>query len=38
MRNVTRVIDSNKHMFEMYEHGPDGKEFKTLEVTYLRKK
>ncbi|RIL10506.1 MAG: hypothetical protein DCC75_04210 [Proteobacteria bacterium] len=35
-RMLTRVIDENTHVFEMYNPGPDGKEFKSLEITYKR--
>ncbi len=36
-RGVTRWLDDNHHVFEMYMKGPDGKEFKTMEITYERK-
>lgn len=35
-RNVTRIIDENNMIFEMYTTGPDGKEFKALEVRSTR--
>jgi len=37
VREVTRVIDNDHNVFEMY--GPDktGKEFKTMEIAYTRK-
>lgn len=37
VREVTRVVDANHHVFEMY--GPDsaGKEFKSMEISYTRK-
>jgi hypothetical protein len=38
MRNVTRIVDANTHVMEMY--GPDrssGKEFKMMEIVYTRK-
>lgn len=36
MKTVSRMVDDNKIVFEMY--GPDmtGKEFKTMEITYTR--
>jgi hypothetical protein len=34
-RTVTRIVDNNKHLFEMYTfHG--GKELKEMEITYIR--
>lgn len=36
-RGVTKIIDDNNHTYEMYTNGPDGKEFKMMEMTYVRK-
>jgi len=36
-RMVTRFIDDNQHIFEMYSKGPGGKEVKIMELTYNRK-
>ena len=37
-RLVTRFVDDDHHVFEMYAKSPDGKkEFKTMEITYERK-
>lgn len=36
-RSVTRIINNDKHVYEMHRPGPDGKEFMSLEVTYTRK-
>ena len=36
-RGVTRFINENQHGLELYEPGPDGKEFKILEIVYTRK-
>jgi len=36
-REVLRFQDPNKVVAEMYEIGPDGKEFKNMELTYTRK-
>ena len=36
-RMVTRILDDNKHVFEMYSAGPNGKEAKMMEITYDRK-
>jgi len=36
-RMVTRFVDNDHHTFEMYMKSPDGKEFKTMEISYERK-
>ncbi|MCK4660971.1 MAG: DUF1579 domain-containing protein [Phycisphaerae bacterium] len=36
-RGVTRLIDENQHVLELYEPGSDGKEFKVLEIVYTRR-
>ncbi len=36
-RGVTRFISDQRHVLELYEPGPDGKEFKVLEIVYTRK-
>jgi len=36
-RSVTRIVDDNTHMFEMYETDKSGKEEKMMEITYTRK-
>ena len=35
---LTKVIDENKYMFEMYSPDPTGKEFMSGEIVYTRKK
>lgn len=37
VRMVSRMIDDNKHIFEMYLKDPAGKEFKSMTITYDRK-
>ena len=37
-RSVITVIDNNTNTYETFETGPDGKEYRTLEVTYTRTK
>jgi hypothetical protein len=37
-RTVLRIESKDKHVFEMYGPGPDGKEFKQMEITYTRAK
>ncbi len=37
-KTVTRIVNNDLHIDEMYMSGPDGKEFKTLEITYTRSK
>ena len=36
-REVFKPIDNNYQVMEMYTTGPDGKEFKTMEIKYTRK-
>lgn len=36
MRMITTVKSNNEHVFEMYTTPEDGKEFKTMEITYTR--
>lgn len=36
-KSVYRFKDDKSHVFEMYETGPDGKEFVMLEVVYTKK-
>jgi len=38
MRHIMKVIDDNNHVYEMYCPGPDGKEFKTMEIKMSKKK
>jgi len=38
MRTVTTVVSSDKHTFDMYMPGPDGKEFKGMTIVYTRAK
>ena len=37
-RSVTRIVDDNTHVFEMYEADKKGKEVKMMEITYTRKR
>lgn len=37
-RTITKIIDDNTHTYEMYMNDKDGKEFKSMEITYKRKK
>lgn len=36
-KSITRVVNKDKHVLEMYAPGPDGKMFKNLEIVYTRK-
>jgi hypothetical protein len=38
IRSVTRILNNNTHVFEMYGTGTSGKETKMMEMTYTRKK
>ena len=38
VRSVAREINDNKAVFEMYDTTPEGKEFKSMEITYTRHK
>ena len=35
-KSVVRIINNDKHVFEMFSFGPDGREFQSLTVTYTR--
>ena len=35
-RSVIRIIDDNAHTMEMFFVGPDGSEFKSMEISYTR--
>ena len=37
-KSITRLIDNNHYVFEMYDRAPNGKEFKNLEIAYKRVK
>jgi hypothetical protein len=37
LRTVTRIVDANKHVMEMFGPDPSGKEFKMMEIVYTRK-
>lgn len=37
MRMVNRIEGSDKHVAEFYDTGPDGKEYKSMELIYTRK-
>ncbi|MEO7523045.1 MAG: DUF1579 domain-containing protein [Ferruginibacter sp.] len=36
-REIFKIIDDKTQMMEMYAPGPDGKEFKTMEIKFTRK-
>lgn len=38
VRNVTTLIDDDTHRVTMFMTGPDGREFKSMEILYSRKK
>jgi hypothetical protein len=37
LRGVTKIVDDNTEIFEMYSTGEKGKEAKMMEITYTRK-
>ncbi len=37
LRGVTKIVDNNTKVFEMYGTGKKGKEMKMMEITYTRK-
>ncbi|HWP91425.1 MAG TPA: DUF1579 domain-containing protein [Thermodesulfobacteriota bacterium] len=37
-RAVTKIVDNNNFTYEWYMNGPDGKEFRAMEIVYTRKK
>ncbi len=37
VRSVTRFVDDKTHTFETFEPGPDGKEIRTMEITFVRR-
>lgn len=38
VKALTRIINKDKYIYEYYQVDPEGKEFKAMEITYLRKK
>ncbi len=38
MRMALKQVDDKRHVFEMYSPGPDGKEFRTMEIDYVKTK
>ena len=36
-RGITRLVNDNRQVLELYESGNDGREFKVLEIVYTRK-
>jgi hypothetical protein len=37
-RSIDRALDDDHHLFEFYQPGPDGELYKSLEITYTRRK
>ena len=37
VRETFKIVDDNHHVMEMFGQGPDGKEFKTMQINYSRK-
>lgn len=38
VKSIAREVHADKAVFEMYDKTPDGQEFKTMEITYTRRK
>ncbi len=38
IRGVLKITGGDSHVYEMYEAGPDGKEYQALQVNYTRRK
>ena len=38
VKSIVTVTDADTHVMEMYGPGPDGKDFKNMEIRYTRKK
>lgn len=38
IREVFTIVDNDNQVMEMYGKGYDGKEFKTMQINYKRKK
>lgn len=38
VKETFRIVDNDHQLMEMFHVGPDGKEFKTMEIKYTRKK
>ncbi len=38
MREVTRIVDADTHVFEMFVVAPDGSAFRTFELTHTRRR
>ncbi len=38
VRSELKIVDKNNHVFTMYMTGPDGKETRSFEITYVRSK
>ena len=36
-KSVLRIVNHDRHVVEMYQQDPDGKEFKSMEITYTRR-
>jgi len=37
-KSITRIVNNDQHIYEMYDYSDDGKEWKNFEVIYNRKK
>jgi hypothetical protein len=37
VKEIFKIVDDKNQLMEMYGNGPDGKEFKMMEIKYSRK-
>jgi len=35
-RTIVKIVDEDKHVYEMYMISPEGEESKSMEITYVR--
>jgi hypothetical protein len=38
IRSTLRILDDDHNVYEMFSPGPDGKEYRMMQIDYTRKK